>query len=89
MDKVGMHLVEATFKQKLHFADLVEDDMLLDAFIVFDADKDIGVVWQGNYGWNTVPFAGDIGHNGFDTKEEAAQDLYEVYNEHNTKRKVT
>lgn len=95
MDRITINeypcfLVKATKEQKRKFYELVEDDNLLEAYIVYmhpkkdftsPNTKDIGVVWQGMYGWNTVPFAGDIGHNGFDTVTEAALDLIETYME--------
>lgn len=90
---VRLVMEQATKEQKKRFDALVDDDKLLDAYIIYIQDdecspntKEIGVVWHGLYGWNTVPYVGDLGHCGFDTLEEATKDLYSVWNEWHSKK---
>lgn len=50
---------------------------------VFLNGDEIGHIYEDENGWNSVPYAGDIGHGMIDSKEDAIEDVIRIWNEWN------
>jgi hypothetical protein len=42
----------------------------------------IGHIYRDGWGWNSYPYAGDIGHALIDTREDAIADVRKIWREH-------